>query len=247
MALTFNSIPTHISERLLEEYLEIKKRYSMNDWGPGQLKGGRFAETILRVFQHLLGEQVTPFGTDIPNVEKTRILNTVRNHTVIDIHVRQKIVPLTRLLLDFRNNRDSAHLGGFDANDMDTLFVMTAATWVLCELVRVYGGYSMPDAQRIVDSLAVKEYPVIMEFDGDIFITRHDLKAKQEVLILLNKYPKADFDFLFPKTRDKNASRFQSTLDDMVAKKLIGKKGEEYFLMPRGMDTIRNDSLLTYA
>ena len=105
----------------------------------------------------------------------------------------------------------------------------------------------MPDAQRIVDGLAVKEYPVIMEFDGDIFITRHDLKAKQEVLVLLNKYLKADFDFLFSKTRDRNSSRFRSTLDNMIMQKLIGKKGEEYFLMPRGADIIRNESLLTYA
>src|SRR3989344_7177855 len=183
MAITFTGIPVGLSETLIEEYLEVKKRYSMNDWGPSQLMGGRFAEAILRIFQHLLGSSVTPFGTDIPPIEKTNILNTIQSNGNIDSHVRQKIVPLARLLLDFRNNRDSAHLGGFDANSMDALFVMTATTWILCELLRVYGGYSMPDAQRIVDEFAVKEYPVLMEFEGDIFITRHDLTAKQEVLI----------------------------------------------------------------
>src|SRR5579885_1919739 len=143
MTLLITGIPTVLSEKLIEEYLEIKKRFAMNDWGPGQLKGGRFAEVVLRIYQHLLGETVTAFGTDIRPQDKTRILNAVESRGAIDDHVRQKTVPLTRLLLDFRNNRDAAHLGGFDANSMDALFVMTSATWMVCELVRVYGGYEM--------------------------------------------------------------------------------------------------------
>lgn len=247
MSLIISGIPSALSEKLVEEYLEIKKRFSMNDWGFGQLKGGRFAEVVLRIFQHLLGETTTPFGTDIPNTEKTRIFNTVQSHAVIDDHVRQKIVPLVRLLLDFRNNRDAAHLGGFDANSMDTLFVITSATWILCELVRVYGGYQIYDAQRIVDGLSVKEYPVIMEFEGEIFITRHDLTARQEVLVLLCKNQEADYGFLFLKTRDKNNTRFRNTLKGMVSTKLIGEKNGRFFLMPRGMVIAANEGLLRYS
>ena len=51
------------------------------------------------------------------------------------------------------DNRDVAHLGGFVANSMDALFVMTSATWIVCELVRVYGCYAMREAQKIVDAL----------------------------------------------------------------------------------------------
>jgi hypothetical protein len=130
MTLLISGIPSQVSATLIEEYLEIKKRFAMNDWGPGQLKGGRFAEAVLRAYQHLLGDAVTPFGTDINAAEKTRITNRIQNAATIDEHVRQKTVPLVRLLLDFRNNRDAAHLGGFDANGVDTLFVMTAATWI---------------------------------------------------------------------------------------------------------------------
>jgi hypothetical protein len=245
--LKLGTIPSEVIEALQGEYLEIKKRYALNDWGPGQLKGGRFAEAVLRALQHLLGAPITPLGTDITATGKEKILNAVKIHPAIDDHVRQKVVPLTRLLLDFRNNRDSAHLGGFDANDMDTLFVTTAATWIFCELIRVYGGYQMPDAQRIVDGLAVKDYPVLMEFDGDTFITRPDLSAKQEVLVVLNKFSKADFDFLFSKTKDGNSTRFRSTLGNMVTQKLIGRKDGQYFLMPKGVQAIQSESLLAYV
>jgi hypothetical protein len=245
MTLSVTGIPTALSEKLVEEYLDIKKHFAMNDWGPGQLKGGRFAEVMLRAYQHLLGEAVTPFGTDIVSREKTRILNTIESAGTIDVHIRQKTVPLVRLLLDFRNNRDAAHLGGFDANSMDALFVMTSATWMVCELVRVYGGYAMREAQKIVDALSVKEYPVIMEREGELFITQHDLNAKQEVLVLLTKNASATADFMLEKSGDK--SRFERNLREMVADKFIGQAANgEYFIMPRGQVLVTKKSLLTY-
>lgn len=190
---------------------------------------------------------MTPFGTDIVPREKTRILNTVESTGAINSHVRQKTVPLVRLLLDFRNNRDVAHLGGFDANSMDALFVMTSATWMVCELVRVYGGYVMREAQKIVDALSVKEYPVIMEREGELFITRHDLSAKQEVLVLLTKNASATAEFLHEKSGDSNKSRFQRNLREMVDDKFIGRAANgEYFIMPRGQALVTKKSLLTY-
>jgi len=247
MTVAIKDLPAALSEKLIDEYLEIKKRFAMNDWGPGQLKGGRFAEVMLRIYQQLLDEQVTPFGADIRPQDKTRIMNAVESAGSIDAHIRQKTVPLVRLLLDFRNNRDVAHLGGFDANSMDALFVMTSATWLACELIRVYGGYAMHEAQKIVDDLAVKEYPVVMERNGELFVARHDLKAKEEVLVLLTKNASATADFLYEKSGDSNKTRFQRTLKKMVADKFIGQTSNaEYFIMPRGQALVTKKSLLTY-
>ncbi|QQO32098.1 hypothetical protein JJC00_26370 [Bradyrhizobium diazoefficiens] len=247
MTLSIGRIPPDLSAKLIEEYLEIKKRFAMNDWGPGQLKGGRFAEVVLRIHQHLLSDSVTPFGVDIPAAEKTRILNRVTSEGTIDDHIRQKTVPLVRLLLDFRNNRDAAHLGGFDANSMDTHFVLTTTTWILCEFVRVYGGYAMSQAQEIVDGLSAKEYPVIIERQGELFIARHDLTAKQEVLVLLSRSANASAAFLESKVGDSNKSRFRRNLREMVDEKLIGQAANgDYFVLPRGQALVTKNSLLTY-
>lgn len=245
MTLSISGIPLALSAKLIDEYLEIKKHFAMNDWGAGQLKGGRFSEVMLRIYQHFLGEVVTPFGADISPREKTRILNAVESAGNVDVHTRQKTVPLTRLLLDFRNNRDVAHLGGFNANSMDALFVMTSATWMMCELIRVYGGYSMPEAQKIVDALSVKEYPVVMEREGELFITRHDLKPKDEVLVLLTKNAGATAEFLLEKSSDK--PRFSRNLKEMIAGKFVGQAANgDYFIMPRGQASVTKKSLLTY-
>lgn len=247
MTLAIAGIPPEISAKLIEEYLEIKKRFAMNDWGPSQLMGGRFAEAALRAYQHLLADVVTPFGMDIAAADKTRIMNRVQSAGTIDDHIRQKTVPLVRLLLDFRNNRDVAHLGGFNANSMDSLFVMTGATWILCEFIRVYGGYTMPQAQEIVDGLSVKEYPVIVERNGELFIARHDLEAKQEVLVWLMRSASAPSSVLESKVSDSNKSRVRNKLKEMVADKLIGIAANgDYFIMPRGQASVTANSLLQY-
>jgi hypothetical protein len=105
----------------------------------------------------------------------------------------------------------------------------------------------MGEAQRIVDALSVREYPVIMERDGELFIARHDLKSKEEVLVLLTKNASATADFLHEKSGDSNKPRFQRNLREMVDGKFIGKANNaEYFIMPRGQSHVIKKSLLTY-
>mgnify|MGYP000688658105 CR=1 FL=1 len=247
MHITISNIPKILSDSLFDEYLDIKRRYQTEDWGPAQLMGGRFAEVILRIYQNILTGTYTAIGTDIPGYEKATIMNTVYGHATIDRHIRLKTVPLTRLLLNFRNDRDSAHLGGFDANCMDALFILHSATWVLCELIRVYGGYPMNEAQRIVEELSVKEYPVIIEIDGDLFITRNDLKAKEEVLVLLYKIKKADLLFLFSHTKDKNKYRFEDMINEMCLEKLTALKDGNYYLLPLGIRFVEDKGLLKFS
>jgi hypothetical protein len=175
------------------------------------------------------------------------ILNRVATAATIEAHVRQKTVPLVRLLLDFRNNRDVAHLGGFDANGMDALFVMTSATWIMCELIRALGGYTMPEAQKIVDDLAIKEYPVIMERAGELFITHHNLGAKEQVLVWLTRNASASAEEMEGKVGDSNLTRFRRNLRELVRDKFVGRAANgEYFIMPRGQALVTKKSLLSY-
>lgn len=246
MTKVLKTIPDDLGKRTFEEYAEIKRRHQLNDCGPSQLNGGRFAEAVLRIFQHLLGVTVTPFSEDIPATEKTKIINKITSDPHIDEHIRQKVTVLTKLLLDFRNNRDVAHLGGFSANKIDASFVLSCANWIVAELIRVYGNYSMDEAQEIIDKIAIPNYPVIFDIEGEEFIARDDLLVKQEVLILLSKQKRTS-DLLFSKTKDGNRSRFNKTLASMAAKKLIALKDGFYHLLPNGIKEIQEKKLLNYA
>jgi hypothetical protein len=245
--LIFKNIPQDLQEALFKEFGEIKRRYSLNDWGPGELNAGRFAEAVLRIFQYLLGDQPTPFGVEIKPRDKDQIINRVVSHPTVDEHVRQKVTSLTRLLLDFRNNRDVAHIGGFDANQMDTYITMASSSWVMAELIRVYGNYSMGDAQNIVASITVKDYPSIFEIDGEVYVSRNDLSAMDEALLLLYKNGGLGFDILNAKTKDKNKARFKKAIDEMAREKLVVCKDNKYYIMPLGSKRVEEEGFLHFA
>ena len=245
MTKILKTIPDNLEDKLLEEYTEIKCRFQLNDCGPAQLNGGRFAEAVLRIFQHLLSMPITPFGEDIKATDKTTIINKVTNDANINEHIRQKVTSLTKLLLDFRNNRAVAHLGGFSANKIDASFVLSCANWIFAEFIRVYGNYTMDEAQKMIDKIAIPNNPVLFDIEGEEFIARDDLTVRQEVLVL-SSADKRDLDFLFSKTKDDNKSRFNKTVTSMVAEKLIALKNGFYHLLPKGIKEIQEKNLLEY-
>jgi hypothetical protein len=105
----------------------------------------------------------------------------------------------------------------------------------------------MQKAQEIVNGLSAKEYPVIVERHGELFIARHDLDAKQEVLVLLTRNTSAAAAFLETKVGDSNKSRVRRKLQEMVNDRLIGLAATgDYFIMPRGQALVTDKSLLSY-
>jgi len=246
MTRILKTIPEDLENKLFEEYAEIKRRYQLNDCGPSQLNGGRFAEAVLRIFQHLLGTAVTPFGEDITAIEKTKIINKVTSDSHIDEHIRQKVTALAKLLLDFRNNRDVAHLGGLSANKIDASFVLSCANWIVAELIRVYGNYLMDEAQKIIDKIAIPSYPVIFDIEGEDFVAKDDLSERQEILVLLSRQKRSS-EFLFSKMKSNNRGNFNKTIISMKVKKLIALKDEFYHLLPNGIKEIQVKNLLNCA
>jgi hypothetical protein len=233
------NMPPDIEAFLIKEYKASKKCFFLNDPLGLQLHAARFAEALLRLFQHLIGESITPFGTDIPSKEKQTILNKTQSHPTIDEHVRQKATSLSKLLLDFRNNRDVAHLGGFEANTTDSTFVFSILNWLFSELIRVYGGYTVEESQKLINKIVAKNCPLIVNINGDDFISKDNLTAQEEVLVLLTFKPDGlDFSYLYRKTKDKNKSRFKTTLSLMEREKLIVDIGGKYYIMPNGSSSI---------
>jgi hypothetical protein len=59
-----------------------------------------------------------------------------------------------------RNKRGIGHVGGdLDANSIDISAMAKVADWTVCELIRLYHGLSLEEAQDIVDGLAVRQLP----------------------------------------------------------------------------------------
>jgi hypothetical protein len=85
-----------------------------------------------------------------------------------------------------RNKRGIGHVGGdVDANRVDAITILHVADWTVCELVRLYHGLSLEEAQALVDSLSQRKLPVIWQVAGKRRVLAPELKAGDQTLLLL--------------------------------------------------------------
>jgi hypothetical protein len=210
------SLSTHIPKDiiiiLLNEYQTIKQQFFLGKFQPSELNAARFSECVLRLIQFMDTGSYTAFGNQL-NTDS--IINHAKNNILLPHGIRFFIPQLTRVLLDIRNKRDVAHVGGeVSPNYSDSLFVSNSADWILIELIRNYHTSSISDARKIVESIAEIKIPVIAEIDDFIRVQNTKLSADQKTLIILyHKQPDkvSDLD-LIKWIRYSNTSRYRTEI-----------------------------------
>lgn len=183
-----SSLPKDVLTELLNEYRFIKQQFFLGKFRPAELNGGRFAECVLRLLEHVDKGSYTPFGTQIKSED---VINRIPNNTNLPSTVRFFIPRLVRVILDVRNKRDVAHVGGeVNPNYSDSLLIVHSVDWILTEIVRHYHSCSMDQAAAIVATINENQVPIIDDIDGFIRVLDTSLKAQDKVLVILySKHP----------------------------------------------------------
>lgn len=230
------TLPLELVENLLTEYLSIKQSLILARYSPSELTGGRFAECVLRIIQHLSNPPYTPFGISL-NSES--IIGQAAQNTSIHESMRFYIPRLARVLLDVRNRRNVAHVGGdVDPNYSDSLLVSQVSDWILVELIRFYYNCSIDEARKTVASVNQVHIPVIFNANGFLKVQNSALAARDKVLVLLYyKNPDNTSEGDLQKwTKYKNVTTFRKgilgSLDDEA---LIHYENGECILTPKGV------------
>lgn len=177
-------LPNEIVTHLLDEYQDIKQHFALRKFRPSELNGGRFAECVLRLIQHLDNPPHTPFGTSLGNSDN--IIRRVESNTSLHDSMRLFIPRLSRIMLDVRNRRDVAHVGGdVSPNYSDSLFISQNADWILTEIIRIYYTCSIDSASKIVGSINEVRLPIIADINGFIRVQNHKLDSRSKTLAIL--------------------------------------------------------------
>jgi len=149
------------------------------------------------------------------------------------------------VLLNIRNSRDVAHIGGVvSPNHSDAKFVVACADWVLTELVRHYFQCPIDVASATVRDLNELQLPVIAEVDGFIRVQNVNLSIKDRVLVvLLHRHPQ--------KVRDVdvatwlgygNISRFRSSiLSELHRSAFIHHDERMLSILPKGIKYVEDN------
>ncbi len=183
-------IPSQFRVKLIETYERLKRDHREGRHDAAGLAAGKLCEVVLRLLQYTVTGTYTPFGTKIANfADECRRLETSPAGASAE-SIRVVIPRSLNFLYTMRNKRGIGHVGGdVDANKIDSAALARLADWIICELVRVFHGLSLEEAQDIIDNLAQRELPDVWEVGGKKRVLRNDLTASEQVLLFLYTDP----------------------------------------------------------
>lgn len=186
LSTALEGIPTKIREKLISSYLELKRNLAESRYDSAGLSAGKLCESSIRLLQLRAFGTYTAFGTKIPNFADECRKIIVSGSSKLTESEKLVISRSLVLLYTMRNTRGIGHVGGdVDPNTVDAALMGTIADWIICELIRIFHGFSLEEAQDLVDSLAVRRLPEIWEVAGKKRVLRDGLSARDQSLLLL--------------------------------------------------------------
>jgi hypothetical protein len=179
-----STIPAGLRDPLIAEFKDLVQNYLERKWGPAELSGGRFCEVVYTILEgHAKGKYANAPAKPNDFVGACR---RFESNTHVPRSFQILIPRLLPGLYEIRNNRNVGHVGGDVSPDvMDASAVISIASWVMAELVRVYHNVSTAEAQGFVDSLAERRLPLVWK-SGDLRrVLDPQMTLKDQTLILL--------------------------------------------------------------
>jgi hypothetical protein len=180
-----SAIPSGLRDPLLTEYQTIVQNWLEQRWLPSELYGGRFSEIVYTILDGHAKGKYAPKPTKPANFADA--CKKLENNTHIPRSFQILIPRMLPALYEIRNNRNVGHVGGdVDPNHMDSMMVLSMANWIMAELVRVFHGLTITEAQQVVDALAEVRIPVVWSDGSGIKrVLRPELKLNEQILILV--------------------------------------------------------------
>jgi hypothetical protein len=173
-------------EVVFEEYVNLESRFYLGDWSPAECNAGRFCEALVPPLSMLDRGFVTK---QTPSVFAEKLLNPDIEHRLNAVD-RKNMARTIASVYEIRSSRNSVHLASaYTADYVDSMFVLSACKWILCEVVRLLTGQANEQTARLLRGIAQLGDPVVFEVDGRPVVMRTDLSAPQEILLLLLHRP----------------------------------------------------------
>lgn len=241
LAEHLTSLPKELADAVEQQYRNLMEHFLLGEWDDAQVDAGRFAEGVLRVLQwHMKGRHTPMDGKSKPN--RKAVVNEAKEDSTLDPSLRLQIPVATELVMDFRNNRNAAHLGGVDANKLDATCVVQLASWVMAELVRLETQMPAADVQMILDRMAERHVPVIkMVGDRPIVLSASFSAAERTLVLLYNHNGPVPVSVLRVWAEYANATRWvRDVLRGLAKSRMIHvEDGEVHLLTPGSMEAER--------
>lgn len=188
-AKAFLNLPSELRKELIDCYRSIITNYAEARWKPAELNGGKFCEIVHSIVHGaLIGTYPARSKKPANMVDACRALESMpaTPSLVGNRSLRIQIPRLLPYLYEIRNNRGVGHVGGdVDPNGADSSVVVATSSWVMAELVRIFHGMSLTEAQEVVDALVTRRHPLVWSVGQTKRVLDPTLRKADQVLLLL--------------------------------------------------------------
>lgn len=174
-----------IADDLVEAYEELVSQHRSGNLEVTLTKAGRFVEHTLRAIEYIRTGAVL---TEIKSVQAT--IRQIENDTALSDSLRMLIPRVVfGMMYDLRSKRDAVHVNEIDPRHIDAFLCVSAASWVMAELLRLYHSSDEAAVTRCMLALSRTSIPYIESIDGETFVGQKVPAAIEILLLLANASP----------------------------------------------------------
>lgn len=181
-----------LATQLVDEFISMERRFIQRDWGPAELDGGQFCEVLARILYHQDSGNLSankPLDDCLRYVENEQVI-----HSISPRHHLLHLARVVRTVYKFRSQRGAVHIStDYTPNHMDSKIVVECVRWAFAETLRIFSQRNQNDVAKIIRELLQFDVPCIGSFEDEILVQRTDLKAEEEILLLLHYAGEAGF------------------------------------------------------
>ena len=196
MAHYLTGVPNQFEDELFQHYREIERNFRERRWEPAELNGGKLCEVAYAILRgHIDGN--FPSKPTKPAKFAQACLDLEKAPVSFGRSVRLLMPRIMIALYDIRNSRSVGHVGGdVNPNHMDSVCVLHMAKWIVSELIRLFYGVSIQEAQNLVEAISEREVSLVWETGVRRRVLSTSLSMLEKTLILLysavDPVPEAD-------------------------------------------------------
>jgi hypothetical protein len=216
------------TERMIEHYQKMRTHLLRGQYVEAGSHVGNFCENVANILLEQMGEGAqdsVKVGKFVDDCLCGKIGTSEPDA------VRLTIPRVLRGAYELRNSRDSVHVNlEVPVNHADTQAAVRQCSWILSELLRVYGSNGdMDDIANLIESLSHPLSSYIDEHDGHRLIQHTDLNTTEEVLLhLMNTTGEVDVDDLVRWIPDASLQSVTGSLGSLKQKRQVRYDTDEH-------------------
>jgi hypothetical protein len=176
-----SELDAKIVASILDSYEELIAKHRQGDLEGALTKAGRFVEQTLRAIE---GRRTGIVPSSVKSVAAT--IRTLENDAQLPESLRF-LIPrvLYGMIYSARSKRDAVHVNEVDPRGIDVAMAVSAASWVIAELLRLFHVSDEQAVTHTMLALTRTSVPFIEAVGDEVFVGQQ-VKPSLELILLLS-------------------------------------------------------------